>query len=132
MTKDNNNIIMLTLTNGMEVITQVVDVDNTEWYTIQNPVAIIRDEEDGDRINMRPLFQYGRRDADIKIHTRKVDVLYTPTSGLIGEYLTVFINATNIDEKAEHIHEEAVEEEVAVAVEEEVKTKSKAKETVKA
>ena len=84
--------MMITLTNGMEIIFQVVDVDNTEWYTIQNPVAILRDEENEDRINMRPLFQYGRRDSDIKIHTRKVDVLYTPTSGLIGEYLTVFIN----------------------------------------
>ena len=94
MTKnDNNNIMMLTLTNGMEVIFQVVDMDNTEWYTIQNPVAILRDEDDNDRVNMRPLFQYGRRDSDIKLHTRKVDVLYTPTSGLIGEYLTVFVNA---------------------------------------
>ena len=43
---------------------------------------------------MRPLFQYGRRDSNIKIHSRKVDVLYTPTTGLIGEYLTVFINAS--------------------------------------
>lgn len=114
MTKnDNNNIMMLTLTNGMEVIFQVVELENNDWYTIQNPVAILRDEDDNDRVNMRPLFQYGRRDSDIKLHTRKVDVLYTPTSGLIGEYLTVFVNAP---------------EEVK-----EVKAKAKAKpETVKA
>jgi len=113
MTKDNNNIMMMTLTNGMEIIFQVVDMDNTEWYTIQNPVGIFRDEEDGDRINMRPLFQYGRRDSDIKMHTRKVDVLYTPTTGLIDEYLTVFINAPKAVEVA-------VEEAVEVAVEETV------------
>ena len=111
MTKDNNNIMMITLTNGMEIIFQVVDVDNTEWYTIQNPVAILRDEENEDRINMRPLFQYGRRDSDIKIHTRKIDVLYTPTTGLTDEYLTVFINATEETPKP--------------------KAKAKAKETVK-
>ena len=99
MTTENENM-MMTLTNGMDIIFQVVDVDNTEWYTIQNPVAIVRDEEDGDRINMRPLFQYGKRDSDIKLHTRKVDVLYTPTSGLIGEYLTVFINAPEAVEEA--------------------------------
>jgi len=99
MTTENENM-MMTLTNGMDIIFQVVDVDNTEWYTIQNPVAIVRDEENGDRINMRPLFQYGRRDSDIKLHTRKVDVLYTPTTGLMDEYLTVFINAPEAVEEA--------------------------------
>jgi|TARA_R110001583_G_scaffold190593_1_gene354973 hypothetical protein len=90
MTKDNENIMMITLTNGMEIIFQVVEFGD-EWYTIQNPVAMIQDKEN-DRINMSPLFTYGKRDSDIKLHSRKVDVIYSPTSGLTEEYLTVFVN----------------------------------------
>lgn len=109
MTK-NKNIMMMTLNNGMDIIFQVVEFGD-EWYTVQNPVAMIQDKEN-DRINMSPLFQFGRRDTDIKLNVRKVDVLYTPTSGLVDEYMTVFINPP----------EETPE----------VKTKTKTKETVKA
>ena len=110
MTKENNNIMMMTLNNGMDIIFQVVEMGE-EWYTIQNPVAMIQDKE-SDRINMSPLFQFGRRDTDIKIHTRKVDVIYTPTSGLVDEYMTVFINGT-ADDTTEEVEAE-VEETVEV------------------
>jgi len=90
--KKTNDVKMISFNNGVTVICQHGGVDN-DFLTIINPVALMNDEEN-ERINMNPLLRMGAKDTDVLVPLANVDLIYTPTDGLIEEYVNVFIEGT--------------------------------------
>ena len=105
--KKTNDVKMISFNNGVTVICQHGGVDN-DFLTIINPVALLNDEEN-ERINMNPLLRMGAKDTDVLVPLANVDLIYTPTDGLIDEYLSVFIEGTK---EAESMTENLEEVEV--------------------
>jgi len=111
--KKKNDIRMIRLTNGLDVICQYVSQDD-DWLTVHNPVVCQHNTEEG-RLQMTPLLNFGARDTDSIIPIRLVDIIYTPTDGLIEEYNSVFVEQTK-DINVEEDETEVIVEEETVEV----------------
>ena len=90
--KKTNDVRLISFNNGVTVICQHGGVDN-DFLTITNPVALMNDEEN-ERINMNPLLRMGAKNTDVLVPLANVDLIYTPTDGLIEEYISVFVEGT--------------------------------------
>jgi len=90
--KKNNDVRMIAFNNGVSAVCQYNGIDN-DFLSISNPVMLENDAEN-ERINMNPMLRMGARDTEVQVPIANVDLIYTPTDGLIEEYIGVFVEET--------------------------------------
>jgi hypothetical protein len=93
------DIKMVAFNNGITAICMFMGIEN-DFLSIQNAVLLQSDEEN-QRINMNPMLRMSRKDTDIQVPMANVDLIYTPTEGIVTEYISVFIEESKEPETVE-------------------------------
>tara|TARA_R110001583_G_scaffold24366_1_gene88960 strand:+ start:7383 stop:7730 length:348 start_codon:yes stop_codon:yes gene_type:complete len=113
---DYENVKVLVLSNGSNILCQVTEMDDN-FVSITNPVTLEADNTEN-RINMNPMIRFAQKNTDVVLPVTNVELMYIPTVGLQEEYIAVFVEETK--EATETSEEETAGAEETEEVEVEV------------